>query len=442
MILIELRIARDGMDHISRVGGDKTSVDARNGDWIALKDHSDSSNRLNIFRQVPQVSIHVVIVGGGVMGSALAYWLTRFEPSLSVTVIERDPSYEFASSTLSAASIRQQFSTAANIRIAQASIAFLRNAARELEVGGEAPDIMLHEEGYLYLAGHQGAEALRRAHETQRACGADVALLSRDDLEKTFRWLNTSDLSSGSLGLSGEGWFDGYALLMAFVRKARRQGARYLKAEVCGFDMRGARVNAVLLSDGSRIDCTHVVNAAGPWARRIAAMAGIDLPVFARRRTVYVISCPTPMKPFPLLVDTSGFWIRPDGARFIAGFAPADDPAEAPLVPDYDAFESDLWPRLAHRIPAFASARLERAWAGYFEMNGFDHNAILGPHSSVANLLFMNGFSGHGMQQAPVVGRAMAEFILQGRFERVDLSELMFTRIEANRPLIEANVIG
>ena len=318
----------------------------------------------------------VIIVGGGVMGSALAYWLTRLDPGRGVTVIERDPSYEYASSALSAASIRQQFSTAANIRISQASIAFLRRASDELAIGDERPTITLREQGYLYLA---GADAVAE---------------------------NTSDLSLGSLGLSGEGWFDGYALLTAFARKARHQGAHYVNKEVSGFAIDGARITHVVTTDGTRMGCSQVINAAGPWARRVAAMAGVDLPVFARRRTVYVISCPTAMTAFPLLIDTTGFWIRPEGTKFIAGLSPADDANDQPLQPDYEAFETQLWPALAHRIPAFEAAKLERAWAGYFEMNTFDHNAILGPHQSMENLLFMNGFSGHGMQQAPIVGRA------------------------------------
>jgi FAD-dependent oxidoreductase domain-containing protein 1 len=383
----------------------------------------------------------VVVIGGGVMGSALAYWLTRLEPSISVTVVERDPSYQRASSALSAASIRQQFSTPVNIRVSQASIAFLRNAAVELAVDDQAPEIMLREAGYLYLAMAGGAEGLRRAHAVQVACGADIALMDPVELEKRFGWLNTSDLSLGSLGLRGEGWFDGYALLTAFARKAREQGARYVNAEVCGFAVDGTRVTEVISADGSRMACTDVVNAAGPWARRVAAMVGVDLPVFARRRTVYVISCPTAMNPFPLLIDPSGFWIRPESTKFIAGFSPANDLDDQPLEPDYDSFESHLWPALAHRIPAFEEARLERAWAGYFEMNTVDHNAILGP-ASLENFLFMNGFSGHGMQQAPVIGRAIAELILLGRFDTLDLSDLLFARLAENRPLREANVIG
>ncbi|HME41202.1 MAG TPA: FAD-binding oxidoreductase [Steroidobacteraceae bacterium] len=388
------------------------------------------------------MSNQVVVIGGGVMGSALAYWLTRLEPTASVTVIERDPSYAQASSALSAASIRQQFSAAVNIRISQASIDFLRNAALELAVGEERPDILLREQGYLYLAGPDGAAHLRRAHSVQTACGSEVALLDAAALRDRFGWLNTADLSLGSLGLRGEGWFDGYALLTAFARKARAQGARYVKGEVSGLTLGGTRITEVTLSNGSRIGCRYVVNAAGPWSRRVAALAGVELPVFARRRTVYVISCPAALGSFPLLIDPTGFWIRPDGAKFIAGFSPADDADDQPLEPDYDAFEGYLWPALAHRIPAFEQAKLERAWAGYFEMNTFDHNAILGAHASVENLLFMNGFSGHGMQQAPIIGRAVAELVLHGRFDSLDVSDLLFERIAKNRPLYEANVIG
>jgi glycine/D-amino acid oxidase-like deaminating enzyme len=388
------------------------------------------------------MSNQVVVIGGGVMGSALAYWLTRLNGSLKVTVLERDPTYEYASSALSAASIRQQFSTAVNVRISQASIAFLRQAAEELQAGGQRPDIALREAGYLYLAQSGNDAPLRRAYAVQKTWGADVALLDAAELGRRFPWLNTSDLSLGSLGLSGEGWFDGYTLLTAFARKAREQGARYLHGEAREFVIEGNRITAVILADGSRLDCSHAVNAAGPWARRIAALAGVELPVFARRRTVYVISCPTPMSPFPLLIDPTGFWIRPEGTKFIAGFSPADDEDELPLQPDYAAFESRLWPALAQRMPAFEEARLERAWAGYFEMNTFDHNAILGAHPAVENFMFMNGFSGHGMQQSPIVGRAVAELILHGRFETLDLSELLFARITENRPLLEANVIG
>jgi FAD-dependent oxidoreductase domain-containing protein 1 len=383
----------------------------------------------------------VAIVGGGIMGSALAYWLTRLDPNVSVVVIERDPTYAAASSALSAASIRQQFTTPINIRISQASIGFMRQADELLEVPGACVDIGLKERGYLYLAQPPGLASLHRAHAIQRELGADVALLSTPELAARFSWLHGDDIAAGSLGLSGEGWFDGYALLTAFKARARMQGVTYLRGKVCGMGTNGRRVENVRLADGTEIVSRYVVNAAGPWARSVAQLAGFDLPVAARRRTVYVISCPIRLEPFPLLIDPSGFWIRPDGSSYIAGMPPDIDPDDAPLDPDYESFESVLWPALAHRIPAFEAARLERAWAGYYEMNLFDHNGIVGFHPRISNLLMLNGFSGHGIQQAPVVGRGVAELICHGRFVTLDLSDLSYERMVENRPLREANII-
>jgi FAD-dependent oxidoreductase domain-containing protein 1 len=385
----------------------------------------------------------IAIVGGGIMGSALAYWLTRLEPSVSVVVIERDPTYATASSALSAASIRQQFTTPVNIRIAQASIEFLRAAGELLAVDGTRPDIGLTEAGYLFLAGEAGVESLRRAHAIQTQHGAAVALLTPAQLAERFPWLETADLAAGTLGLQGEGWFDGYLLLTALGRKARSQGVRFVRGEVTGLEIRERRIVAVALADGSRIACGHFVNAAGPWARRIAHLAGVDLPVFARRRTVYVVACRAQLQPFPLLIDPSGFWMRPEGSGFIAGLPPgAEDPDDARLEPEYEGFESSLWPALAARIPAFEAAKLQRAWAGYYEMNVFDHNGVLGWHPEIANFGFMNGFSGHGMQQGPVVGRGMAELIIHGRFASVDLTPLAYERLVAGQPLLELNIIG
>lgn len=384
----------------------------------------------------------VAIIGGGIMGSALAYWLTRLAPGLGVTVVERDPAYRSASSALSAASIRQQFTTPVNIRLAQQSFAFLRGVADSLEVDGDRPDIGLHEGGYLYLAGAAGAANLRAAHRIQRAHAADVALLGPDALAARFPWLAVGDLELGSFGQSGEGWFDGYGLLAAFARKARSQGARYLRGEVAGIDLAGGRVAALALGDGTRLACGIAVNAAGPWARGIARLVGVDLPVYARRRTVYVIACRARLERCPLLIDTSGFWMRPEGDCYIAGLAPHDDADDLPLEPDYGPFEGELWPALAARVPAFEEAKLERAWAGYYEVNDFDHNAVIGPHPSIPNLHYMNGFSGHGLMQAPAVGRALAERIVDGRYATIDLAPLGFERLLENRPLVELNVIG
>jgi glycine/D-amino acid oxidase-like deaminating enzyme len=389
----------------------------------------------------------IAIIGGGAIGSAIAFFLTQMAPQQRVVVVERDPSYAQASSALSASSIRQQFSSPINIAISQFGIEFLRTIGTRLQVPGEQPDIGLVEAGYLYLASPAGDTVLRDNHAVQRGMGADVALLTPDALSERFPWLCTDGVTLGSLGLSAEGWFDGYSLLQALRRKAVAQGVRYVQAEAVGVDTQASggvqHIQALRLADGQRLECSAVVNAAGAWARPVAQWLGIDLPVFGKRRTVFHFTCPEALPGCPLLIDPSGIWLRPEGTGFIAGYAPPEDadPDDAPLDPDHAAFEDHVWPTLAERIPAFEALRLRSTWAGYYEMNAFDHNAIVGRHPACDNLYFANGFSGHGLQQCPAIGRGLAELILTGRWQTLNLEPLAFQRLLDNRPLLERNVI-
>ncbi len=309
----------------------------------------------------PTRRLRVAIIGGGAIGSAIAYFLTRDDRDCAVTVIERDFGYRQASSALSASSIRQQFSTAVNVRMSQYGIQFFRTIGETLATADARPEIGLVEPGYLYLASSAGEFRLRANHATQRALGVDVALLAPDDLQSRFRWLATGDLSLGSLGLSGEGWYDGYGVLQAFRRKAIAQGVRYLQAEADGFRRLpdGRTLGAVRLLDGTEVDCDVAVDAAGPWAARVAGWAGIDLPVRARRRTVFSFRCAERLPGCPLVIDPSGLWFRPEGQQFICGDAPPaeSDPDDLPLDPEMDAFETRLWPSLAARVPAFEAIR-------------------------------------------------------------------------------------
>jgi glycine/D-amino acid oxidase-like deaminating enzyme len=187
-----------------------------------------------------------------------------------------------------------------------------------------------------------------------------------------------------------------------------------------------------------------LVNAAGPWARDVAALAGVDLPVEARRRCVFAFDARRRIDDCPLVIDTSGAWFRPEGELFIAATSPSDgeDRDGLPLEVDHRQWEEALWPALAARVPAFDAVKVTNAWAGYYDYNTFDQNAILGPHPELENLLFANGFSGHGIQQAPAVGRAIAEVIVHGRYVSLDLSVFGFERIAAGRRVVERNVIG
>lgn len=370
--------------------------------------------------------IDVCIAGAGVMGASVAYWLTRLDPRLSVVLVEREPRFERASSALSASSIRQQFSSAVNVRLSRFGLEFLRDMGAAV-----------HEGGYLYLG---AAGAFDAVNAVQRAEGADIALLGPRELASRFPWLNVDDLGQGSLGLSGEGWFDGPALHAEVLRRARQQGAKLLEDEVLALEPVADGVRVRTRNEG--FACRHAVNAAGPWARRLAATAGIDLPVHARRRTVFVLSSPAKLPGCPLLIDPSGFWFRPEGRFFLAGDEPREDADDLPLEPDLREFDEGLWQRMAHRVPSFQALRVERAWAGYYEMNTLDANAVIGAHPSAPRLWFINGFSGHGMQHAGGAGRGLAEKIIHGEYRSLDLSALGWQRILENRPLIESHIIG
>ncbi len=391
----------------------------------------------------------VVIVGGAVMGSSTAYHLLS-NPDFKgrVIVIEKDPTYQLSASALSAASIRQQYSSAVNIRISLFGIQFLRNIGHHLEVEGERPQIDLKEGGYLYCASEAGASILTENHVLQAAEGADILLMDPAALKARFPWLNVEDLSAGAWGRSGEGWFDGWGLLQAFRKKARSLGAEYLKGEVTEVERDGLRVVAVRLKDGTRIACGALINCAGSGGRALAAMTGLDIPVQAKRRYVFTFTCRDKVENCPLLIDTSGAYVRPEGEGFICGASPEadldqdwhdEDPSSQEI--DHSFFEEFIWPALAHRVPAFEAIKPGRAWSGPYDMCLLDHNAIIGRAGDVENFYLANGFSGHGLQQAPAVGRALAELIIYGQYRTLDLSELGYERVISNRPLLERNVI-
>ena len=383
----------------------------------------------------------VLVIGGGVIGAATAYFLAA-RHGLQATVLERDPTYRRASSALSASSIRQQFSTEINIRLSQASLDFYRRIGDELEVGGARPDIALVERGYLFLATAAGLDALHANHRVQLYCGANVRLFDAAALHERFAWLATDDLAGAALGESGEGWFDGYTVLTAFRRKAIALGAAFVHADVERIARNPASV-CVQCRDGRRIDGDALVIAAGAWSAPLAGQLGFDLPVAARKRDVFVFASPAALPNCPLVIDPSGVWFRPEGRGFIAGSPPRGaDVDDAPLEAiDHGLFDEVIWPQLARRVPAFEALRVTGAWAGYYEYNSFDQNGIVGRLPGNDNVFIGCGFSGHGIQQAPAVGRALADELALGRYASLDLAPLSPQRIVEQRPLLERNVI-
>ncbi len=389
-------------------------------------------------------SYDVVIAGGGVMGSAVAYFLGA-DPDFdgSVLVVEPDPSYANCATTRSWGGVRQQFSTPENVRMSIFAAEFIRAAHKTLAVEGEGPDLAFREQGYLFLASAAGRAVLEANVALQGSLGAEVLLLAPQVLAARFLWLDISDIAAGAFGPRDEGWIDPGALLHGFRRKARSLGAVYQRDRIVAIDVARGRVEGIGLSGGERIGCGVLVNAAGPQAGALAALAGIELPVRPRKRTTFVFDCREALPAMPLTIDPSGVAFRPEGGQYLAIVSPpADRDLDcSDLEPDHAMFEVEIWPVLAARVPAFGAVKVTGAWAGHYDYNTFDQNAVLGPHPDLANFLFCNGFSGHGIQQSPAAGRALAELIVHGRYRSLDLSALGFARIAGGRPLREANVV-
>lgn len=388
----------------------------------------------------------VLIVGGGIIGSAVAYFLS-IDPAFQgrrIVIVERDTGYREASTARSAGGLRQQFSTPENIALSQATLAMFR---RLKTVFGAEADVGFREQGYLILASDSGAAVLGENAQLQRMHGADTVLLQPDALARTFPWIATGGVAAGAFGQSGEGWFDPPSFAALLRKAALARGVTLVRDEVVALDVEGTRIAGVHLAGGTRIACDALVNAAGPWAGAVAKLAGVNLPVEPRKRYVYVVDCrepPSNLHKAPLTVDPSGVWFRPEGRLFICGKSP--EPDQEPPVGDLDAidhafFDAEVWPQLATRVPAFEAVKVVNAWAGYYDYNTLDQNAVIGPHPKLANLYFANGFSGHGAQQGAPAGRAVAELIVHGRFTTLDLTRLGYPRIAANAPFIERNVI-
>ena len=389
-----------------------------------------------------RASYDVIIVGGAVVGASTAHFLKAEErfPG-SVLVLERDPTYAHASTALSASGIRVQFSNALNVAISQFGLEVIRGAKDRL-----GAEIAFTEWGYLFLAADDRQEAiLRRNHAVQRGLGADVALLTPDEIAARYPFMATDGLRLGSLGLSGEGWFDNMGLLAAFRASARAAGVEFAHGEATAYLRQGDRITGIRLTSGEEIACGTLVNASGPRAKSLLATAGLhDLPVEPRKRTLFVFeAADPPAGPMPLTITPSGTFCRPEGRFFLCGISPEEDPTVAvdDFDPRHEEWEETVWPAVAGLSPRFEAARLRRFWAGQYDVCTLDHNVIVGPHSEVPNLLLANGFSGHGLQQSPAIGRGLAEWIAQAGWRSLDLSALGHGRVVRGEPFLEEAVV-
>lgn len=412
--------------------------------------------------EAPQMqrSADVVVAGGGIMGSAAAYWLSRLDPALRICVVEPRPTYLNASTTRSVGGIRTQFSSKANVSMSLRSCDFIRRSEETLGV-----NCSFNEFGYLFLAGSDGVEDMRRIHRMQRSAGASVSLLSSTELHDRFPWLNMDEIVLGSYGEENEGYFDPYTLCKGFRNKALESDkVTYLDGSAvsqvsCGDS---GHVRNVKTDTGDTVECRYLVNAAGPNARFITDLAlhgagetdsRMRLPVFPRLRHVFVVASQAKERPphnGPLLVNPDGVYFRPEGGMYLCGASPlteAEDPnrkwdedlSDDSLI-DHSVFEERVWPSLASTVPSFEGLKVQSAWSGHYEYNTFDQNAILSPHPCIPNLIHMNGFSGHGVQHAPAAGIAIAELILHGT-STLAIEEYAFERLLGEKQERERKVV-
>jgi len=361
-------------------------------------------------------SYDIVIVGGAIMGSSTAWFLSD-DPDFdgSVLVVERDRTYETASTTHTNSCMRQQFSAELNVRISQFAADFVKNLRSYMGQDERVPELNVRNFGYMYLADNDDfAGVLRNNQQIQRAAGAATQLMTPDQIAQAYPFYNLDDIVLGSINLVDEGFWDGTAVFDWFRRSAQERGVEYVENEVVAMTANrpGTKIDSITLKSGEVIACGNVVNASGPRAIETAKMAGVMIPVEPRKRFSWVFSAETPLdRDLPLTIDPSGVHVRENGGgTYQCGGHTQIDPAVAydDFGMDQSLWEAHVWPILATRIPQFEAIKVTSEWAGHYAYNTFDQNAIMGPHSTVENFFFLNGFSGHGLQQSPAMGRGTA----------------------------------
>ncbi len=388
----------------------------------------------------------VVCIGGAMTGSSAAYFLSE-NPDFdgSVLVVEPDWTYDFANTTRAQNSIRAQFTNELNIQLSRFGMDFMDAFHENVQVNGESPALNFRGTGYMFIADTEAMyEQLKRESVDQLAMGAEVEMLRPAQVAERFPYMDADQLVGARVGGMREGSFDGWALFQGMRQRALHNDVTYIKDRVVGLDVVASRVAAVRLESGRSVGCGFAINSAGCRAKQVAEMIGVDLPVEPRSRTSFVFGCRTPIEHnVPLTVTPIGVHFRREQSHYMCGAVPDDDIAIAPDDFDIrrDQFEDQIWPAVARYVPQFDEIGVVTSWGGQYDYNTLDHNLIIGSGSQVENFLFANGFSGHGLQQGPAVGRGLSELITYGEYRTIDLSPLGYGRIERNEPIIEHAVI-
>jgi glycine/D-amino acid oxidase-like deaminating enzyme len=368
----------------------------------------------------------VIIVGGGVVGSSIAYHLRQDGHLGPTVVLEQDPTYSRASSFLAMGGIRQQFSSTVNIQLAQYGVRFYATFDDVMRVPGHTPRVDFRQRGYLFLVNDEMAEHFEARIDRQHQLGARVERLNLDQLRTRLPGVRLDDIRFGAFG-PDDGYGEPREVLAGFRAAAQAAGATYRRARVVDLIQQRDRVIGVALDTGERILADVIVNAAGPFARHLASMAGIDLPVQPSRQHLFRCELPDrwPCR-FPMVVDPSGVHWRHDDThadrpdRLIVARTRPNEPLGENFECDASRWETDFRPPLVRRVPGLTSVKLIDGWAGLYAMTP-DHNPVLGEHPAAPGLFLANGFSGHGLMIAPAIGKVLSELILTGQSTTIDV---------------------
>lgn len=383
----------------------------------------------------------IVVIGGGAIGACVAYFVKVLDPHVEVVVVERDPAYTQASTPRASGGVRRLFSLEENIALSNFSIEFFDSFADTMAVNGEPVDIGLRKNGYLFIVPPQQRDELARNFTTQQRHGCNVVWLEPDELAQQYPSMNTSDLGA-AVHSPDDGWLDPHSALTGLRGKALSLGAVFVKNEVVGLERTSARVETAILRSGDHVTADHFVNAAGAWAKDICAMLGEAVPIEPLRRFEHYFETQEPIEALPYLKDTHRLAFRPEGNGYTGGVPTLAEPRGYNFDVDQRYFESMVWPALAHRFAQFERTKCFSTLPGLYDQNDFDGNAIIGPGlGGLTNFYLLAGFSGHGLMHAPGCGRAMAELLLTGSYQTIDLSRLGWQRVLDNAPLRETGII-
>jgi FAD-dependent oxidoreductase domain-containing protein 1 len=376
----------------------------------------------------------IVVVGGGVIGSSIAFHLRL--RGADVTVVEPDPTYEFAATPRAVGGVRLLHGIRENVEMSLYGREVYTDFARHVHGASVDFDPAFRQIGYLFIvAGAEAIAGLERSTEMQRGLGVDVSMLGRDELVRRYPSFDFSRAEAAAFS-PADGQIDPNAALMGFRRAAEAHGAVYLKDRVCGLDVAGGRVTRVRLASGDTLAADRVVNAANCWAPEICEMVGMKVPIAPMRRQQFFFKAQDPIEPIPVMREMSGFALRPERDGYLVAVTRFDEPRGFNWTLEHALFEEMLWPALVERSARFEAIRLVNGWVGHYDMNELDGNPVIGPfEGGVENFFVVAGFSGHGLQHAPAVGRGVAELLSGGRYESIDLTPFSYRRVIEMRPL-------